>query len=343
MPHREERLHYLWKAYQENLATPEEARELLDYFATQPPEVMEPYLTALDEDYSPDPFWQLPVTPEEIRQRALQAVTTVHQRSIRRKTITRRLAIAAGIIAVAATGAWLYLHSGLLTRAQPPSIAAATIAAPLPPAPFTVTSRTLPDGSSLKLAGSAQVQYHPPAQQQVRKMALTGKCYFKIARNASLPCVIETGSIATEILGTSLTVDAVAADDSVRITLETGLVSIKHNNQVLLRLQPGQQVAIHRTTGGYKLSQVNIAQNQQWIGADINGNNRPYAVVVAELEKRYNVHFSFTEASLAQQLVHASFQATASLEEVLQVLTLGTPGTCTQQGDNIIISRKKNL
>lgn len=84
----------------------------------------------------------------------------------------------------------------------------------------------LPDGSLIVLAHKSEVTYREPFPGN-RHVLLSGKAWFKIAKDTLHPFVVTSGNVATTALGTEFSVTALSQSDSVTVRLYEGKVLVK--------------------------------------------------------------------------------------------------------------------
>lgn len=326
MQHREERLRYLWKVFQEELATPAEARELLDYLASRPPETLETFLADLDSTYTPDPHWQPPIPVKTMQQLALTAAAEKRSRYISRLFYSTGIA-AALLLAVAGIYHFSYRH-----RATP---AVQTFEAFAKPVKYT-----LPDGSTIKLMPHSKLVYEQTAA--FRQLSFTGKAWFDIVKDATHPCLIQSNGITTEVLGTSFIIDAGALSKEVSVAVESGAVNVIQHNQLLATLTSNQQLVVPLTNKKSYVKAIQVAQRLQWLGEDTFIDSRRYDEVKDMLEKNFGVEFFFETDQAAAEPVHTQLEADDSLEDILSAIAEVTDTGYEIKGQKVRIYTKNN-
>lgn len=85
---------------------------------------------------------------------------------------------------------------------------------------------TLPDGSHLTLEPETEIQYSSAFDGPERRVYLDGKAFFEVAPDKMRPFKVYTQQVITKVLGTSFTVDAFRHDKQVRVSVNSGSVSV---------------------------------------------------------------------------------------------------------------------
>ena len=96
----------------------------------------------------------------------------------------------------------------------------------------------LPDGSLIVLADKSEVTYEEPFTEK-RHITLTGKAWFKVAKDTAHPFTVISGDVATTALGTAFSVTAYKSTDSITIRLYEGKVVVKAASNTVNNLKKG--------------------------------------------------------------------------------------------------------
>ena len=81
-------------------------------------------------------------------------------------------------------------------------------------------------------AGSV-VSYRNDYNSTNRNISLAGEAYFKVARNETIPFIVNAGSISIKALGTEFNVKAYTDENIIETTLITGKINITCEGQVI--------------------------------------------------------------------------------------------------------------
>lgn len=184
-------------------------------------------------------------------------------------------------------------------------------------------SYRLPDGSKVFLAAQSSLKYPEVFSDETREIHLHGEAFFEVTHDESKPFVIHTGNVQTRVLGTSFKVSAFD-NESLEVAVATGKVRVSSHSQDHARelavLTPGLRITWNRATGELQKTATDIHALQQWKSGELTFYQVPFAQVVQELQRRYNVQLHLTGKAEAYYPVSGTFSANESLTDILDML-----------------------
>lgn len=219
----------------------------------------------------------------------------------------------------------------------------------------------LPDGSLVVMANNSEVTYSDPFGP--RDVSLTGKAYFKVAKDKTRPFTVTSGDVSTTALGTEFTVTAFHHSGQVIIRLYEGKVVVKALNKANQNMKkdvyllPGQAFVY----GGETMAQVKsfrmkpAAAPGQIISDELlrdhppipeNAetpyfmfNNHPLAQVFDQLAKMYQVQIIYDKNDVQNIYFTRKYNATDPVENILKEITTLNNLQVTRKTDTFIISK----
>ena len=188
----------------------------------------------------------------------------------------------------------------------------------------------LPDGSKVWLNSGSKIKF--PASfrgKDYRNIELDGEGYFQVASNKHKPFVVNTGSIAVEVLGTSFNVRAYNDDPNVLVALVEGRVKLLKDAgkelKELARLEPNQVGRYNKKKERLLLqSKRNLDQYVAWKDGKLVYVNEPFELVLRQMSRRYGVDYETKDPGVKRNRITATF-IYESLEEFLKIIALSTP------------------
>ncbi|HEX6432309.1 MAG TPA: FecR domain-containing protein [Niastella sp.] len=275
--------------------------------------------------------------------------STLHQKTgfIRRMGAIQWLAAAcvAGIMLI---GGWyLFNHRG--TNAK------AAIAVVTKPALKTFSNSlgnsvttTLPDGSTVTLDPGSAISYYQPFDSVKRDISLTGKAFFKVAKDPLKPFTVFANGIATTALGTEFWVDARV--DTIAIQLMEGKVVVRAIDRSMamndVYLKPGEQLLVNKPAGTYALStfttgaESNKPVNRKSINhVALAFNKTPLPEVFNKIGRKYNMVVQFDASALKSLSFTGTFMINDSLQTILSIICNTNDLTFTKE-DGVVVIRK---
>lgn len=196
------------------------------------------------------------------------------------------------------------------------------------------------DGSKALLNAETRIKYPRKFGFSQRKVELEGEAFFEISPNKGRPFVVDLKEVNVKVLGTTFNVKAYPADPDIFVTLETGKVELADNISRLAYLKPGEKATYNRETGVCKISRPeNIEQNSAWKRNQIMFHNTPLPEVITILSRRYDVQFEVTDSAV----LHYTYTLTSTnqkLGPILKDLEKITPVQFIEEYGIIKIRRK---
>lgn len=179
---------------------------------------------------------------------------------------------------------------------------------------------SLPDGSKVWLSTGSTLQYAEdfPRNRQVK---LYGEAFFDVARNPEFPFQISTGSLVTEVLGTSFNLRSYN-ETEVDLSVYSGRVKFSDQKSGLdsAILLKGEKVSWSMEGGFSDIALFDLTQLPEWRQGKIVFENADLATIEKTLQLWYNVdiaidgkgdncHYTgeFTQVSLEQILETLSY------------------------------------
>lgn len=167
---------------------------------------------------------------------------------------------------------------------------------------------TLVDGSTVILQKHSRISYPSGGfKSGKREVYLSGKAFFEIARDPSKPFYVYANNLVTKVLGTSFTIQAYQHENTVKVMVKTGKVSVfagtKENllkqqakpNLEGLILTPNQQVEFFREDNHLVRTLIEKPEVQELAvqKQSLSFNHAPISEVFTALEKTYGVKIIF--------------------------------------------------
>lgn len=164
---------------------------------------------------------------------------------------------------------------------------------------------TLSDNSRVTLFPGSVINIYENFNTNERKLQLSGRAFFEVARNESKPFYVLTHDIVTKVLGTSFNVSAFPDDSEITVAVTSGKVSVYQEAEKTdsptgkIVLTPNEQAVYNKSDG--KVSRTLVSVPRVVISEDEVKRIRFEGVSVSEifkaLEKMYGVDIEFDEES----------------------------------------------
>jgi ferric-dicitrate binding protein FerR (iron transport regulator) len=170
----------------------------------------------------------------------------------------------------------------------------------------------LSDGSRVTLGPRTTMRVASRYGASDRVVSLVGEAYFEIGPAQDSPFRVQTGSVTTDVLGTTFGVRRYAADTTARIVVASGKVRVRNSyTQVTLTAGLATQLS-DSTRAGSVVNAVSGATD--WVEGRLVFNNVSTRELLDGLGRWYGYDFRLADSSLARARVTATFRTGAPAE-----------------------------
>jgi transmembrane sensor len=194
----------------------------------------------------------------------------------------------------------------------------------------------LKDGTIVKLYAHSKISFPTLPQPDKRTLKLTGKAFFKVAKDKNRPFTVFSGNISTTALGTQFTICTTDNNRTISVKLQEGKVVIrtltKYSQHKPVYLIPEQELVYNNYTGTVTVGHfeeepvlktaknlsVNIAGDKR---ISITFNREPVKNVFSILEKAYHIDLTYPENDLQDYYFTGSFNKNDSVGRILRIIT----------------------
>lgn len=342
-----DRLKYLLDRYLSSTATEEELQEYTNWYRQQDEngaQLFEEEENEATEAYKTELYQSINSNIQFIEYEQKERMGRV-------RNLYTKIAVAA-LVVVAGT---CVLYYGL-TPKQTTVVANKTIIVPASNEHIVaVRNRTdkstavyLKDGSVVDLSAGSELRYEEPFSNKHRHVYLSGKGFFKVAKDAARPFTVYSHDIATTALGTSFTITAWPHNNDVLVALHTGKVVVQHTGSTThmndVYLTPGQELSCNIITGKATIQRPVLAKSAapslgSRTGLETTFTDEPIINVLNTIEKGYAVQLQYDKDALADMIFTGRIRAKDSLSQVLNRMSLLCNLTIKEKGNKFIIQK----
>ncbi|ALJ06371.1 hypothetical protein APS56_15035 [Pseudalgibacter alginicilyticus] len=126
----------------------------------------------------------------------------------------------------------------------------------------------LSDGSKVWLNASSTLRFPSKFKGNTREVFLEGEAFFEVSHNKNKAFIIQSGTLKTEVLGTSFNVNNYPENDHATVSLVTGKVYIETGNSSTevqgKTLTPNQQLVYNKSLDKAELGTFNSKNLTAW-------------------------------------------------------------------------------
>jgi len=179
----------------------------------------------------------------------------------------------------------------------------------------------LPDGSVVTLNRGSSIRFFSNADQDTRKVMLSGEAFFEVTRDTLRPFVIDAGGATIEVLGTSFNVSAYEDEETVEVVVNTGLVAMssKKTSDNLIIMNPGNGGVFDAGREELKLIQKADRNEIAWKTRELVFSATPLIEALEDISHAYQVDMKLVSEELADSPITVSFSG-QELGAVIRVL-----------------------
>lgn len=194
----------------------------------------------------------------------------------------------------------------------------------------TRTNVGLPDGSVVFLNSGSSLRFSGRLGETVKRtVELKGEGYFKVAKDAERPFIVDVGKLSVEALGTEFNVNAYEPESQIDVILIEGKVAVhsrdgKKSGSDLI-LEPNQLA--HFDASANNLLKELVADPVKytgWTEGKMIFRDDPIREVMRRMENWYNVDIQLKDQGLMNYRFTGTF-VDESLEEILNAFSLTSP------------------
>lgn len=153
---------------------------------------------------------------------------------------------------------------------------------------------TLPDGTKVWLNAGSQLNFPAKFTGKRRLVSLKGEAFFKVAKNKSLPFIVESKGQQVEVLGTEFNINSYSDELATKTTLVEGSVSISSANSKFI-LKPGQQASLN-TKGSLAVSDADTTLATAWKNNKFIFEDNDIQSVMRMISRWYDVEVVYATA-----------------------------------------------
>ncbi|TBO44402.1 FecR family protein [Pedobacter kyonggii] len=309
-----EEIRKLFKLYLEGKADPQQEETLLHYLDSVKND------DGQFSDLIQEAWGEEPSTREDSSRVDQEFEEIMAKADIRRQQKSQRFRVlqyAASIVLVCSVALGWYSYKG--NQVEPLEV-------------IEMFSRTTLQGEKLKiilsdstvvyLGGSSTLKWPSRfVKGRHRNIRLEGEGFFEVKRDTFSPFVVHSGSIQTQVLGTSFNISAYPSDNIFSVAVRTGKVSVSEINKGVLKrlslLTPGMKLDYYNKDQRYIVSTENTEDINSWTTNRFIFKDDNLATMMGKLERYYKVRFNLKSPSLANS---RQFNATFNQKSIREVM-----------------------
>ncbi len=201
---------------------------------------------------------------------------------------------------------------------------------------------TLSDGSIVYLNAGSSLKY--PKQFNTadsRKVFLQGEAFFKVEKDNMRPFIVEANKTNIKVLGTEFNVNTIKSQAYIECVLVEGSVQLFNNNNDIM-LIPEEKATWNATSKTFDILQVNTKLYTSWINGELVFEDSSFNDISKKLTQFFNIKIENQNIALRNQKFSGTISIkNSSIENILDLLSLDTPFSYTNDNNTITISNNQ--
>lgn len=264
----------------------------------------------------------------EVEEEILKLQDVIYEKEVRRRKAISRVSVFAGLVVALGTIIFFTL--------QPSEKNIKTMAAQYQTATGEQKKVTLPDGSIVILNSNTSISYQENYNVGDRKIYLSGDAFFKVAKDASKPFSVISGSFSTTALGTSFYVNADSAEDF-SVKLLEGKVKINSGKtEETEYLEAGEELKYPKNKNRFVKQAYDTSYLNKWISGKIIFRKTPVKEAFNILQQWYGVKIIDARGNSSDISINGTYE-NVLLEDILKVISFSLRCQYRYEGKKIII------
>lgn len=180
------------------------------------------------------------------------------------------------------------------------------------------SKHVLADGTVVWLNAVSKIRYPKKFNRKTREVYLEGEAFFEVKRNEKMPFIIHSGSLNTQVLGTSFNVKSYPGEKAI-VSVATGRVHVTDSTGKGVYLLAGQRVQYLTNNNFSSILNGDTSGNSSWRNGSLNFNNTSLKEATNMLERYYDIKISIQNPKMEQCML-AGEHTNESLDNVLRSL-----------------------
>lgn len=198
----------------------------------------------------------------------------------------------------------------------------------------------LPDGSTVILNTNSTLNYPSVFSKGRRDVYLSGEGFFDIRHDPSKPFFVHAGKLVVKVLGTVFNIRSYPQQENIQVTVTRGKVQVLKEEKILGTLTASDQITFANSSEDVKITRADTLAVTAWKPAELHFNDITMEEASRQIEKQFNMTVEFSNSSIKECRVTATFSENDMVEEVLAVICAVSKSDYTITNKKIIINGK---
>ena len=177
----------------------------------------------------------------------------------------------------------------------------------------------LSDGTEIWMNARSSIKYPSRFNRKERKVELNGEAYFKVAKNPQCPFMVQTPSLAVNVLGTTFNVKCDEIKGAADVSLLEGSVEVQLNNSSKkIQLKPMQN--LNFGDGKVKITRLENENDFLWKQGILFFDKVPLSEIAKKIEWHYDIKVIIANEHIGKLRYSGKFRQQDGPYEILRIL-----------------------
>ena len=204
-------------------------------------------------------------------------------------------------------------------------------------------SITLADGTEVMLNSESRLKFPTAFTESKRTIWLEdGEILLDVAHDKAKPFIVHTKGLEVEVLGTRFNVNSYCDNDVLKITLESGSISVKSsdNKNMILKpilIKPGFELTVNYSTKKMSLKKADIEACNAWTKGEYYFDNQSLVDILTTLSRWYDFDVKYKNVTVKHLKFTGRVKKYDNIEILLDALEEIHEVTFKIEGKTIIV------
>lgn len=178
----------------------------------------------------------------------------------------------------------------------------------------------LSDGTRVWMNSESRIRYPVNFTGNERRVHLEGEAYFEVAKNKTMPFVVEMDEVSIRVLGTAFNARAYKDEASAFATLTEGKIQLSAGGRTLM-LQPNEQ-GIAGKNGSLTKKKVNTQLYTGWKDGRFIFAKQTLEEMMNTLARWYDIEILFQDATVREVTFTGNLERYDSFDKIIDLLEM---------------------
>lgn len=179
----------------------------------------------------------------------------------------------------------------------------------------------LTDSTSVWLNANSTLEILPEFGGTYRKVKLDGEAYFEVKHDTKHPFIIASSELNTQVLGTSFNISAYQHQDKIKVTVNTGKVSVSRGKNLLGTLNPGKAIQYNKLDQRIILGNEDPELLTAWRKGRTLLNNASFAELAETFSNTFNIELNSADKNIHLLQFRLTLDRNLSVDENLKLIS----------------------